>query len=453
VPETANPTILLGQVIAGSGAAPLADGAVVVEGDQIAWVGAERDLPDGYTSRAPRRMGGPGHTVMPGLVDAHIHIAFGEARSEEEVALYSSVEYRALKAAWFARKVLRAGVTSAFDAATTFNVAAAVRDAIEAGMYEGPRMAVCGPQLTTYQGLEASFPAWAPWPPGQAGVLVQSRDEISAVVRKQVKDGVDCIKVSGSSDVPHNTNPIDGVAFSQAEFDLIAEEAHRLNRKCAVHARSRDAVLYAARAGFDYIMHASYIDDAGIEACLKAGSIVVPTLTLLANAIDPNAKRKAAVAYYSREYEAAATNLRRAFDAGVPLAAGSESGWSTVPFGEWHGLEMQIFVEHLGLTPAQAIAAGTSVGARLLPRFQDSVGVLAAGKFADILLLDGDPLSDITVVQQPSRRKAVIKAGEVVDITSVIPPRKIYGYEKSQNYLQGRFLYDEARRAGVFEPS
>jgi len=124
-----------------------------------------------------------------------------------------------------------------------------------------------------------------------------------------------------------------------------------------------------------------------------------------------------------------------------------------VPFGEWHGLEMQIFVEHLGLTPAQAIAAGTSVGARLLPRFQDSVGVLAAGKFADILLLDGDPLSDITVVQQPSRRKAVIKAGEVVDITSVIPPRKIYGYEKSQNYLQGRFLYDEARRAGVFEPS
>jgi hypothetical protein len=140
--------LLAGQILDGA-CAPIANGVVVVKGDVIHWVGRLDALPAEYRSGDGLWLGGEGFTVMPGLVDGHIHISFGEARAEEEVALYSPVEYRTLKAAWFARKVLRAGVTSAFDAATTFNVAVSVRDAIEAGMIEGPRMAVCGRQITT----------------------------------------------------------------------------------------------------------------------------------------------------------------------------------------------------------------------------------------------------------------------------------------------------------------
>src|SRR5262249_3115497 len=149
-------------------------------------------------------------------------------------------------------------------AATTFHIAPAVRDAVEAGMFEGPRLAVSGRQITTHQGLEDAFPSWMEFPAGQAGVLVKNRDDIVEAIRLQVKDGVDAIKVSGSSDSAVFDDPLEGAAFRPEEFELIAEETHRLGRVCTVHARSRDSVFYAAQAGFDWIMHASYIDDRGI---------------------------------------------------------------------------------------------------------------------------------------------------------------------------------------------
>jgi imidazolonepropionase-like amidohydrolase len=450
MPDTQAPIHVRGRLIDGTGAEPVPDAIVVVHGDTVVWAGAERELPARFADPAAVRLGGPGHTVMPGLIDGHIHISFGEARSEEENALYTPVEYRSIRAMWFARKVLRAGVTSAFDAATTFNVAASVRDAIEAGLFEGPRLAVCGRQLTTHQGLEASFPTWMQWPPGQAGVLVSSRDQIVDTIRLQIREGVDCIKVSGSSDSAISNAPIEGAAFTAEEFRLIAEETHRLQRRCTVHARSRESALLAARAGFDWIMHASYIDDEGIDWCLKHDVTIVPTLTLLANIIasaQPGAGASAVDAF-RREYDAAAENLARAHRAGVRLVAGSETGWSLVPYGEWHARELQIFVEHLGLTPMQAIRAATSSAARLLPHAQDRIGVLAPGRAADLLLLDADPLADITVLQKPSHRRAVMKGGRLVDIDSPIPERRIWAYEKNMTFLGGWFRYDERTGEG-----
>lgn len=447
--------ILTGQIIDGTGSPPTSTGAVVVRGEKIAWVGPESAMPKEYVREDAVRLGGRGYSVMPGLIDGHLHISFGESRSEEELAIHTPVEYRTLKAAYFAKKVVRAGVTSAFDAACTYNIAVAVRDGIEAGIVEGPRMAVCGRQLTTHQGLEDAFPAGTPWPPGQAGVLVRSRDEIVEAVRLQVKEGVDCIKVSGSSDAPHVTNPIDGAAFTQEEFTLIANEAHRLNRKVAVHARTRESVLLAARAGFDFIMHASFIDDEGIEACLKNKATIVPTLTLLAIIHDLVAPQgddaPPELKAFLREYAASATNLRRAYEAGIPFVAGSESGWSLVPFGEWHARELKIFVEHLGLEPLQAIASATSVAARMLPRWQDKIGSLTAGKLADILLIDGDPLADIGILLRPDARKAVLKAGSLVDIATPLVPRKIWSFEKSLNYLPGWYRFNARDGRGFID--
>ncbi len=388
--------------------------------------------------------------MLPGIVDAHTHISFGEARSEEELALYTPVEYRAIKAMWNARKVLRAGVTSAFDAAATFNVPIAVRDAIEAGMFEGPRYAVSGRQLTTHQGLEDSFPSSMQFPPGQAGVLVRNQDEILEEIRLQVKDGVDCIKVSGSSDSAVSTEPIEGSAFRPEEFNLIADETHRLQRTCTVHARSRESALLSAQAGFDWIMHASFIDDAGIEACLKNNVAITPTMTLLVNIV-ASAPREAGVSFvdvFKREVGAACDNLRRAHEAGVTLIAGSESGWSLVPFGEWHAKEMEIFVEMLGLTPLQAIHAGTKAAARCLPKWRDEIGSLDVGRYADLIVIDGDPSADITLLQKKSRFDMVMKAGKPVDITTPIPERHIYAYEKGRTFLPGWFMYDEETGAG-----
>ncbi len=448
--DVAKRKLILGQVVDGAGGEPVKLGAVVVEGDLIVWVGAEADLPEEFSAPGIERLGGAGHTVMPGLIDGHLHISFGESRSEEELAIHTPVEYRTLKAAHFARKVLRAGVTSAFDAASTFNVAVSIRNGIEAGIVEGPRLAVCGRQITSHQGLEDAFPAGTPWPPGQAGVLVKSRDEIVEAVRLQIKEGVDCIKVSGSSDVPHATDPIDGSAFTQDEFTLIASEAHRLNRKVAVHARSAESVLFAARAGFDYIMHASFIDEAGIDACLASGATIVPTLTLLAS-IDDLMPKDGGGNVFQREFVAASANLKKAHDAGIPFVTGSESGWSFVPYGEWHARELKLFVDHVGLTPLQAISSATSIAARMLPRWADKIGLLAPGRFADILLIDGDPLQDIGILLRPSARKAVLKGGVAVDLETPIPQRKVWSFEKSLNYLPGWYRYSEKTGAGYID--
>ncbi|MBL0421910.1 amidohydrolase family protein [Ramlibacter sp. AW1] len=451
---TGDTTVLRGQVLDGTLGSPIADGAVVVSGERIAWVGDAARLPDAYRSPGIRVLGGPGHTVMPGLIDGHIHISFGEARSEEELALYTPVEYRAIRAVWNARKVLRAGVTSAFDAATTYNVAASVRDAIEAGMFEGPRLAVAGRQLTTHQGLEDSFPSSMQFPPGQAGVLVRSRDEIVEAIRLQVKDGVDVIKVSGSSDSAITDEPLDSAAFTAEEFQLIAQETHRLQRKCTVHARSRESVLHAARAGFDWIMHASYIDDEGIELCLKNRIGITPTLTLLANIVDSAGESAGAsiIDVFKAEMDAAAENLGRAYRAGVPLVCGSESGWSLVPYGQWHAKELEIFVKLLGLTPLQAIHAATDAASRCLPRWSGRIGRLQENYLADVLLVSGDPLQDIRTLQDPQRIATVMKGGRIVDTTTPIPPRRVWPYEKHRTFLPGTFHYNRETRSGEVKP-
>ncbi|EIF33022.1 amidohydrolase, imidazolonepropionase [Burkholderia sp. Ch1-1] len=442
--------VLVGKVIDGSLNAPRLHGAVAIEGERIAWVGEKAALPERFCTDAFERIALPGRSIMPGLIDAHTHISFGEARSEEELALYTPVEFRALKAIWHAKKVLQAGVTSAFDAATTYNVAQSVRDAIDSGMFDGPRFAVSGRQLTSHQGLEDSFPNSMEFPPGQAGVLIRDASDLIEQIRYQVKDGVDAIKVSGSNDSLITPDSLDGAAFTDEEFATIAKEAHRLGRMCTVHARSRDAVIGAAKAGFDVIFHASFIDDEGIDWCLKRGCVIVPTLPLLANILD--AKRdspdSAIVGAFTREFEAAARNLSRAYRAGVPLVQGSESGWSPIPYGEWHAKEMQIFVEHLGLTPLQAIHAGTLAATHLLRRFGAHVGKLEEGRYADVLVVDGDPAQDITLLQKPSRFDFIFKGGVPIDRTPP-KPRQVMHYERHKVFLNGVFHYDQEAGAGI----
>jgi len=446
--------ILEGRVVDGTGAAPIEDGAVAILDDRIAWVGRSSELPADLAARSLHRIAEPGRTILPGLVDAHTHISFCEATSEEENALYTPVEYRSILSAWSAKKMLRAGVTSASDAASTYNIAVAVRDAVEAGIVEGPRFSAAGPQLTTHQGLEDAFPSWVEFPKGQAGVLVRNHDEILEAIRLQVKNGVDVIKVSGSMDSAVSDDPMGGMAFRQEEFDLIADETHRLGKKCTVHARTAASVLACALAGFDWLMHASYMDDAGLEVVLERSIPIVPVLTLLVNILEAGSGDVGAsgLDVFKREVDAAAENLSRAYRQGVTLICGSETGWSLVPFGEWHAKEMQIFVDYLGLTPVQAIHAATGAAAVTLPRWANEIGTLEPGKRADAIVLAGDPTRDIRLLQRKSHFDLVLKDGVAVDLESPIPERRRYSFEQNKLYLPGRYTFDEESGHGVVVP-
>lgn len=441
--------LLKGRVIDGSLNLPIERGAVVVIGDRIDWVGAVEALPPKYESQGLELIDLPGRSILPGLVDGHTHISFGESRSEEENALYTPPEFRTLKAMYYAKKVLQAGVTSAFDAATTYGVAQAVRDAIDTGMFEGPRFTVSGKQITNHQGLEDSFPSWMEFPVGQSAVLVKNKDDLIEAIRLQVKEEVDAIKVSGSNDNLITPDALGASAFTFEELKIVADETHRLGRICSTHARSCESARDAALAGFDNIFHASYIDDAGIEACLKNQCVITPTLTLLVNLIGANqdgagASGKSA---FQREVEAASKNLHRAWKAGVPLIAGSESGWSPVPYGQWHAKEMEIFVDLLGMSPLEAIHANTLAATRLLKRYGHEVGKVEAGRLADLLVVPGDPSKDIRILQYPKSFDYIFKGGRPIDRTPPAPRVRKW-YERTKTFLNGLYVFDEETGTG-----
>ena len=211
-----------------------------------------------------------------------------------------------------------------------------------------------------------------------------------------------------------------------------------------------DSSLYCAQAGFDWLMHASYIDDAGIEACLKHSSAICPTLTLLTNILDSSQGAVGASSkdVFKREVDAAAENLSRAYHAGVPLICGSESGWSLVPYGHWHAKELQNFVELLGLTPIQAIHAATGAAARMLLKWSHEIGQLKPGYLADLIVFEGDPTQDISLLQKPSRFDLVMKGGAIIDREVSMPTRNIWPYERHRVYLAGNYVYDEETGRG-----
>jgi imidazolonepropionase-like amidohydrolase len=352
---------------------------------------------------------------MPGLLDVHTHLAYGNAKSEEDIDLYQPLEFRTLRGLFFAQKVVAAGYTSICAPGDAGQISLSVRNAISAGLFEGPRVTAAGRYLTTRQGLTDWYPTWIGVPETSIGRLVTNRDEAVEEIRVQVKNGVDCIKIAMDGFLKRENGEL-VAAFNQAETNTMVEEAHRLGKKVVVHSRGREATLYCARAGVDLIFHAYYLDDECIDEMLKSGSAIGPTMTFQRNIIeftqpqDP-AFGKGRIDDTQREYDIACENLQKARRAGVPMMTGSDSGFAVTPYGEWHARELEIFVRDLGFSSAETLMAATSVTARFMANGK-GIGVLEAGRFADFIAVEGSPLENIAILQDKSRIKHVHIAGK-----------------------------------------
>lgn len=380
----------------------------------------------GPTAQAPastsndRTLDAGEHFVMPGLVDTHTHLVFGNAKSEEDIDLFASAEFRALRGMFFSQFVLAAGYTSIVCPGDAGSVSIAVRDAISANMFTGPRIAASSCVIANRQSLNDWFPSWVGTPSYFSGRLCTTAEEGIAEVRRQAKDGVDVVKIA--MDGPHfRENGEHIAAYTQDETKAIVDEAHRLGKKVVTHAYGRESVLYAARAGVDVINHAFYLDDQCIEAILKSGSHIAPTLTFLRNTVEFSREYEPATtsgynAGMARHFENGCRNLRKAREAGVPFMTGSDSGFAVTPYGEWHARELEIFVEHLGFTPAQALRCATSVSSRAMPRGH-ALGALEAGRKADFIFVDGSPLKDIRILQERERIRGVYLGGEKIEVS------------------------------------
>ena len=370
------------------------------------------------------RIDASGQTVMPGMIDAHCHISFDEPSSNDELFFHRREGLAAIVAAYNVRKVLRAGVTTIFDADTIFNVSLDLRDAIEGGVAEGPRMACGGNALFTSVG-------------GTAGMLVpdegaigylkvtRTRDEIVTEIRRQAKNGVDWIKIHVTGLIPRQRASGEIQVWNLDELKLASDTAHELGLPIVGHCRNAASARDCALAGFDMILHATYLNDEALKAVIDTKTPIVPTLTFQAVLADHGEAVGASPFLqdlFAREVAESTTALRHAYDAGVPIICGSESGFSITPYGEWHWRELQVLVENMGLTSAQALRCATSESAKVLG-FGDKLGSLEKGKLADIIVVDGDPLKDVTIFEREDSIAHVFKEGTAVDLQTPLSKR------------------------------
>ncbi|HLI27706.1 MAG TPA: amidohydrolase family protein [Chloroflexota bacterium] len=415
-----------GTLIDGTGAPPRPATSVLIEGNRIAAVGQGLRPQDLNGSQPLTVVDATGLTVMPGLIDAHCHLTYGEVRTEEELDLYTSLEYRAIRAVWNAQKVLRAGVTAISDPGGSGYVGVAVRDAILAGMFPGPRMTTAGRFLSTSNSIADYYPEWVGVPDSSSGVLVNTKDAMVDEVRRQIKSGVDLIKIGDSMFGQYQ-------AFADDEVALITETAHRLKRRVTIHARGPGEVAAAVKAGVDWIMHGELMTDEVLDLLVQSGIPLCPTLTLVANTAQWGERVGASPRrcyFYAKHLEKAAETLTKARKAGVPFMAGTDSGFAITPYGHWHARELELLVDYVGFTPLEAISIGTRNNARAL-NLAGELGTIEVGKLADLLVLDGDPVRNIRVLQDRSRLRAVYKDGQPVDLSGPWPERTVWPHERA----------------------
>jgi imidazolonepropionase-like amidohydrolase len=261
--------------------------------------------------------------------------------------------------------------------------------------------------------------------------VVHNRDMMTREIRRQIKYGVDWIKVMVTGLIPSMKGP-EVKVWSFDELRTVCDTAHELNTRVVGHCRNAASTRDAARAGMDLIYHSSYLDEEALEAVVEAGSALCPTFTLLGNLADYGEKIGSApelLEIFRAEIATTARMLERAHAAGVKILTGSETGFAVTPIGEWHARELEMLVEYVGLTPLEAITCATSNGAFAM-RMEGQVGTIAAGQLADVLVVDGDPLADIRILQDKSRLSEVIARGRRVDLVSPIPDRKISSTEQ-----------------------
>ncbi|MGH7683305.1 MAG: amidohydrolase family protein [Vulcanimicrobiaceae bacterium] len=419
-----------GRLIDGTGTAPRDGCSLRLEDGRIVamWEGDRR--PKEASEPPHRTIELRGKTVLPGLIDAHCHISYGEGRSSEEVDVYGGAEWAAVRAVWNCAKVLRAGVTSFCDPGSTWLVAVTARDAIASGMFEGPRIFAAGRHISADGAFADYFPSWLGMPVSAEGVLCSDQAEMVREVRRQVKNRVDLVKISGDSQAQERLDDA-GSAFSDDELNAITSTAHRLGRKVTIHARYAKTVVAAVRAKVDWLIHASYMRPDDVALVRDAGIPICPTLTFTANIVDWGKEAGVDPKYIEtkrRELDALVAIIGRCYQAGIPLMAGSESGFSVTPYGEWHTRELEIMVDLLGMKPMDAILAATRNNAAAFG-WKD-VGVLKAGARADVLVVDGDPIADIRVLGDPERISAVFKDGREVDRSRTVQPRRRMSHER-----------------------
>jgi imidazolonepropionase-like amidohydrolase len=388
------------RLIDGTGAAAVAPGVVVVTDDRITAVGTDRTvtIPAGATTID---LGDA--TLLPGFIDAHVHLigrTLGDPEGDD-APVKDFDSFGAILGVANAEKTLLAGFTSVRNVGAPHFDDMALRKAITEGFVVGPRIEAAGHAIGITGGHcdENGF---------KPGILLPSPingqadgdEEIRQAVREQIKYGADVIKTCATGGVLSEGDAVGASQYTQEELNVLVSEANRLGRKVAAHAHGTEGIKFAVRAGVASIEHGSFLDEEGAKMMAARGTYLVPTLSA-GEAAENAAKSGVLTGLRAQKAYAAAAAMRKAIRLAmanhVPIALGTDAGVD--PHGK-NAHEFVLMVEWGGLTPMQSIVAGTSSAATLLGWDHD-VGTLAAGKWADVVAVPGDPLANIHALEKP----------------------------------------------------
>lgn len=395
--EQEHPTVIRNvTLVDGTGAAPVPGQALIVEGRRISWIGPDAQLPEGSAGVA---LDGQGGTIMPGMINCHVHLTNDGSPDLIAQVTRDSVTAAALRGYLNLQATLESGITSVRDCGAANDVALDLAKAVEDGMVPGPRIRAAG-RVITMTGGHGHF----------IGREADGPDGVRQATRAEIKAGAHFIKAMATGGVLTPGVVPTQTALQQDELEQVAREAHNAGRRAACHAIGNEGIKNAIRAGIDSIEHGFYLDDEALELALDHETVLVPTL-IAVNQIVNNGKTGAMPDWVVEKAESESGHHRESFVAavrsGMKIAAGTDAG---TPFNPHTYLaqELALMVDY-GMRPADAIVAATRTAAENLGLAPD-VGTLGVGRLADIIVVDGDPITDIAAV---GRVRFVMKEGTV----------------------------------------
>jgi len=384
---------------------------VLVCDGRIEWLGS------GSAPKDVRRIRAGSRFLMPGLIDVHVHLESAHIPDRIGYITRTPPTLMAFYAAHHARLTLEAGFTTVRNMGFTTlgeagtRASVALREAINRGLIEGPRIVTGGTVDRTGGHFDLLRPPVFPREPNETA---DGEAAVRQMVRRHVRAGADFIKFATTGGIASEGDEPEWVMYTQAEVQALVDEAHSMKRHTACHAYGTEGVMRALLAGTDTLEHGTYMDDEGLRLLLKNKTFLVPTLSFL-HGVVTRGRELNLPAYWLEKcgpaYEAEKETLRKARIAGARFAYGTDAaGGRHNPHGE-NARELVLWVG-LGFAPDKVLAAATSAAAEAIG-LSGVTGRITPGYSADLLLVDGDPLQDISVLSDKQRIKQVICRGRI----------------------------------------
>lgn len=399
-----------GRLIDGTGRDPIENALILLEDDRITYAGKANG---GSLPHGARLLDASAATILPGLMDVHVHISLSAPSDLLREVVARPVGEAAFEVAHNLGETVAGGVTTIRTVSDLAHLDIAARNAVGSGKLVGPHIHPCGKGLTTTGGHGDIMPCWLCQSHGDISEVVDGVDNIRTAVRRQAKAGATWIKIFQTGGVVDPHGRIDAEEFAPDEFETAVSTARMMAIPVAVHAHNKAAILRSIQVGCRSIEHGMHFDEECAEAARQHGTFLVPTLTVMERILVHGAQAGIPAFMIENVRERTSKHheyVKYAYDIGANIACGTDAGSLLTPHGS-AGREVVQLVK-CGLTPLQALQVATQNTARLLGA--KDTGTLEAGKLADIIVVEGDVESDVTRLEAASNMRHVLVAGRKV---------------------------------------